>query len=177
MIHSQKEDVHGALRGHLKPRYKTSRAVPISQGQLLRNLGHLANTSAIKVILRREYGFSPGTDEATVLTLRAASKIYAKNKDVIDIILGHKDFIQCRTVREHTELSTSCLHFGHSMAQAFSKRLTKLKLMQLNIVLKMGMPFKRWLHGLTVLLEKERGNITSRSYKQFVFLKPILIGY
>ena len=45
------------------------------------------------------------------------------------------------------------------MAQAFSKRLSKLKLMQLNIVLQMGLPLDRWLNGLTVMLEKEKGNI------------------
>ena len=31
--------------------------------------------------------------------------------------------------------------------------------MKLNLVLSMGMPLERWLHGLTVLLEKEHSNI------------------
>ena len=159
MIHSKRVDVHGALRGHHKPRYCTSRAAPIAQGQLFNDLGHLANTSAAKAILRGEYDFPPGTDEATVLTLRAAAKIYAKNKGVVDLILRHEDFIYWRTARERTESPKSRLHFSHSMAQAFSKRLSKLKVMQLNIVLKMGLPLERWLHGLTVMLEKERGNI------------------
>ena len=51
------------------------------------------------------------------------------------------------------------MHFGHMMSQAFSKRLTRLKLLQLNMVLKMGTPLKRWLNGLTLMLEKEAGNI------------------
>lgn len=45
------------------------------------------------------------------------------------------------------------------MSQAFSKRLTRLKLLQLNMVLKMGTPLKHWLNGLTLMLEKEAGNI------------------
>ena len=45
------------------------------------------------------------------------------------------------------------------MSQAFSKRLTRLKLLQLNMVLRMGTPLKRWLNGLTLMLEKEAGNI------------------
>ncbi len=69
-----------AVRRHLKPRFQTGRAAPIAQGQLFQDLGHLADTSAAKAILRGEYEFPPGTDEATVLTLRAAAKIYAKNK-------------------------------------------------------------------------------------------------
>ena len=159
VIYSKKKEVHAAISEHLEPRFKTSNKAPIAQGQLLRDLGHLANTSAAKAILRGEYDFPPGTDEATILTLRAAAKIYAKNKEVIDIILRHEDFLYWRTARERTESSASRLHFGHTMAQAFSKRLTKLKLMQLNIVLMIGMPLERWLHGITVMLEKERGNI------------------
>ena len=92
-------------------------------------------------------------------TLRVAAKIYAKNKGTIDLILSHRDFKHWRTAKECTESSASCLHFGHSMAQAFSKQLSKLKVMQLNIVFLMGMPLDRWLHGLTVMLEKEKGNI------------------
>ena len=159
VIHSRKVNVNRALHGHLKPRYQKSRAAPLAQGQLFSDLGHLANTSAAKAILRGEYEFPQGTDEATVLLLRAAAKIYAQNKGVVDIILRHKDFIFWRTAKERTEPSASCLHFGHYMAQAFSKRLSKLKLMQLNIVLQMGLPLDRWLNGLSVMLEKEKGNI------------------
>ena len=106
---------------------------------------------AAKAILCGEYEFPPGTDEATVLTLRAAVKIYAQNKGVADLILRHENFIYWRTARERTESSASCLHFGHYMAQAFSKHLSKLKLMQLNIVLQMGLLLERWLQGLTVM--------------------------
>ena len=33
-------------------------------------------------------------------------------------------------------------------------------MIKLNLVLTMGMPLEWWLHGLTVLLEKEHGNIS-----------------
>ena len=64
-----------------------------------------------------------------------------------------------QTAREATESSKSGIHFGHYIAQSFSPFLTKLQVMKLNLVLSMGMPLERWLHGLTVLLEKEHGNI------------------
>ena len=51
------------------------------------------------------------------------------------------------------------MYFGHSVAQAFSQYMTRLKVMQLNIVFKMGAPLDCWLHGLTVMLKKEKGNI------------------
>ena len=68
------------------------------------------------------------------------AEVYAKNKSVVDLILKHKDFIFWHTAREKTESSRSGLHFGHLMSQAFSKRLTCLKLLQLNMVLRMGTP-------------------------------------
>ena len=37
--------------------------------------------------------------------------------------------------------------------------MSRLKLLQLYVVLRMGMPLRRWLHGLTVIMEKETGNI------------------
>ena len=149
-----------ALRDYLKPRFKRSRVALIAQGQLLYDLGHLADTSADKAILQGTYEFPRGTDETTILALKAAAKIYAKNKGVADLILRHKDFKFWRKAKEQTESSASHLHFGHSMAQAFSERLTETKVVQLNIFLMMGMPLERWLHGLTpVMLEKERGNI------------------
>ena len=157
-------DVNAALREHLGgkdgkgSRYKTARSTPIARGRLLRDLGHLANTPAAKEILEGTYCFPLGTDEATILILKATAAVYVKNKGVVKTILKHKDFLFWRRAKERTESSNKGLHFGHSISQSFSKELTDLKLLQLNIVLRMGMPLRRWLHGLTVMLEKEAGN-------------------
>ena len=159
VVHASKLDTHAAIKSHLKPRFQTACDAPISRGQLRRDLGHLADTPAAKAILEGKYVFPPGTDEATIMILQAAAEVYSNNKNVIRLILRHKDFLYWRTARERTESSPSTLHFGHSMAQSFSARLTRLKLLQLNVVLKLGEPLERWLNGLTVMLEKERGNI------------------
>ena len=109
-------------------------------------------------MLEGTYCFPPGTDEATILFLKAAAAVYVKNKGVVKTILKHKDFIFWIQAKERVESSKKGLHFGHSIAQSFSKELTHFKLLQLNIVLRMGMPLRRWLHGLTVMLEKEADN-------------------
>ena len=133
-------DVHYALRSHLNPRFCTARNALIPQGKLLKDLGHLVDTSAAKAILQGTYIFPPGKDKATIEILKAVAKIYSCNKGIVDILLTHKDFQWWRTARERTELVRSGLHFGHSVAQAFSPYLTCLKVMQLNIVLEMGAP-------------------------------------
>ena len=84
--------------------------------------------------------------------------MYAKNKGLVETILRQIDFLYWRKAKERTESSKKGLHFGHFIAQSFSKELTGLKLLQLNVLLRMGIPLQRWLHGLTVMLEKESGN-------------------
>ena len=92
--------------------------------------------------------------------MREATRLYAKNKEIVKYILKDDEFSSFwSTAQEATESSKSGIHFGHYIAQSFSLFLTKLQVMKLNLVLSMGMPLKRWLHGLTVLLEKEHGNI------------------
>ena len=72
--------------------------------------------------------------------------------------------------REKTESSKSGIHFGHYIAQYFCPFLTKVQVMKLNSVLSIGMPLKRWLHNLTVLLEKEFGNINIKKLRaNFLF--------
>ena len=103
VVHATKVDVHSALRSHLNPRFRTARNVPISQGKLLKDLGHLANTSAKKAILEGTYTFPLGTDPATVEILKAAAEIYSPNKGVVDILLTHEDFQWWQTACKQTE--------------------------------------------------------------------------
>ena len=152
-------DVHRALHSHLNSCFCTSRDVPISQGKLLKDLGHLADTSAATSILKGTYIFPLGTDKATVEVLKAAAEIYSRNKGVVDILLTHKDFQWWRTAQERTKSARSGLLFGHSVTQTLSLYLTRLKVIQLNIVLKMGASLDCWLNGLTIMLEKEKGKI------------------
>ena len=46
--------------------------------------------------------------------------------------------------------------------------------MKLNLVLSMGMPLERWLHGLTVLLETEDGNINIEKLRAICLFKANL---
>ena len=57
IVHAEEVDINAALRDHLGGenskggRYKTARGAPIARGQLLKDLGHLADTPAAKEIL------------------------------------------------------------------------------------------------------------------------------
>ena len=135
IVHIKEVDVKAALRDHLggenskSGRYKTVLSAPIARGQLLKDLGHISDTSAAKEILEGTYSFLLGTDKAMVLVLKAAVSVYMKNKVVTKTIHKHKDFILWRTAKEKTESLRKGLHFGHSISQSFSKELTHLKLL------------------------------------------------
>ena len=105
-------------------RYRTALSAPFARGKLFEDLGHFADTPAAAEILQGTYEVPPGTDEATKCILRAAAEVYTKNKGVINTILKYKDFVFWRTARERTESSRQGLHFGHSISQSFSKKLS-----------------------------------------------------
>lgn len=106
VVRADELDVKVVLGGHLgNKRYKTTRGSPIAQGKLLEDLGQLINTPAAAEILTGNYRFPPGTDEATISVLKAATEIYTKNKGVVNLILKHENFIYWQTAREKTESS------------------------------------------------------------------------
>jgi hypothetical protein len=71
-----------------------------------------------------------------------------------------EDFIEYwHTTKERTSLLLSGRHFGHYKAASFLPQLATLHVASINLAVRFGLPLTRWQHGVTVLLEKERGNI------------------
>ena len=52
--------------------------------------------------------------------------------------------------------------------------MTKLQVIKFNLVCSMGRPLEWWLHGLTVLLEKEYGNINIEKLRAFYLFEADL---
>jgi hypothetical protein len=74
-------------------------------------------------------------------------------------MVNGSDFVEYwRTAKEKTSSSLSGRHFGHYKAASFSDTLTRLHVGSINLALWRGHPLARWQSGVTVLLEKERGN-------------------
>ena len=64
-----------------------------------------------------------------------------------------------RTAKEAIQSSKCGYHFGHYIAAAENDYLTALHTARINLALETGIPYERWGHGLTCLLEKEFGSI------------------
>ena len=71
-----------------------------------------------------------------------------------------KDFRQYwRKAKEKTSSSYSGVHFGHYIGACDSETLSNMHATFLDLVISTGSIVKRWIKGLTVMLEKIRGNI------------------
>ena len=117
VVHLDKVNVHLALKEHLGDRFQTARDSPITKGQIFQDLGHLANTDAADDILRGRYRYPADMEEGTELLLQEATRLYAKNKGIVNYILKDDNFSSFwNTAKEETESSKSGIYFGHYIA-------------------------------------------------------------
>ena len=95
-----------------------------------------------------------------------------------------KDFIQYwRKAKERTSSSISGIHFGHYIGACDSEGLSNLHATFLDLVVSTGCIVTRWVKGLSVMLEKIKGNINVEKLRAILlmeadynFLNKLLIG-
>ena len=75
VVHSEKVNIHLALKEHLGNRFQTARNSPIIKRQIFQDLGHLANIDVADDILRGRYKYSTDTKEDTELLLQEATRL------------------------------------------------------------------------------------------------------
>ena len=100
-------------------------------------------------------------DPHTRLLCEEAHKVFsAKSTEEISALVETGDFqyfwLHCN---EFIQSSYSHIHFGHYKAIAHDKYLSALEAAKLSLSAQTGIPMERWGSALTVLLEKEFGNI------------------
>ena len=150
---------HAARR--LTDRFKLARDAPISSGQLFDDIGYLGDTTATRAILEGTYEFPPEMDPHTRLLLEEAHKIFSqKSTEEISNFVTTDDYQYFwKHADEFVSSSYSNVHFGHYKAMAQDKYLSSLQAAKLSLAARTGIPMDRWGQSLTVLLEKEFGNI------------------
>jgi hypothetical protein len=80
------------------------------------------------------------------------------NKKIVTTISVRNFQEYWQKVNKKTSSSFSRLHFGHYKTASYSSTLSSLHAAKLTACGRMGIPLTRWGVGLTVLLEKTRGN-------------------
>lgn len=160
VIHSDQQPFENAIAEHLGVRFRTARSASLRATPLHDEIGWRATNATSQQILHGEYEFPSEVDESTRLLMEQMALVFARTDGKpIDVVITDDDFKHWKSADEKTGSSRSKLHFGHYMAQAESAYLTSIQVRKLNLVLSRGVPLERWLHGLTVLLEKVAGKI------------------
>jgi hypothetical protein len=111
-------------------------------------------------VLDGTYTFPPDTDKWSRKILEEAHHTYAllADKKIPSTITTSNFQEYWQKANEKISSSFSRLHFGHYKAASFSPCNSSLHTAKLTACSRMGVPLKRWTIGLTVLLEKTRGN-------------------
>ena len=74
-------------------------------------------------------------------------------------------------MKERTSSSHSGLHFGHYKAHTEMHAIAEMKHKLVNLALKSGQPLKRWIKGVSVMLEKVACNINIQKLRAILLLE------
>ena len=162
VVYITKEGVERESAAALKKRFRIAMHAPILQDKRLFNdFGYLGDTVATKQLLEGTYQFPPDMDDHTKLLLEEAHLIYQRmSDDEIRSFIACEDFQYFwQQANERIQSSESGCHFGHYKAASFDDSITALHCGKLSLAAESGVPLDRWGNGLTVLLEKVKGNI------------------
>ena len=72
---------------------------------------------------------------------------------------------------ERTESSASGLHCGHYIAHTFSLLISSVKRNLVNLIVKNCAPPARWVHGVSIMLEKSPGNLRIEKLQAILLLE------
>ena len=158
---STRDEVEGAGMHHIGERYRYAKDSPFNSGRILDDIGLVADGPTVGSILDGTYEFPPEYDAYTKQLCLEAAKISTKTaENKITTFISRQDFQDWwLKANENIQSSKSGNHVGHYIAAADSDYLSSLHAARLNLALECGVPYARWGHGLTCLLEKEFGSI------------------
>lgn len=168
-----REEVEANAARKLTSRFKLARDAPICEGPLFDDIGYLGDTATTRSILEGTYDFPPTMDHHTRLLLEEAHKVFAqRSTEEISTLVSVEDFQYFwKRADEFVQSSYSHIHFGHYKAISHDRFLSSLQAAKLTLSAKTGIPMERWGSGLTVLIEKEFGNIYLEKMRAIVLLE------
>jgi hypothetical protein len=160
-LYETQAEVEDHASRKLTDRFKLARDNPASTGKIFDDIGYLGDTTCSRAILEGTYEFPPDMDPHLRMLFEEAHRVFSlKSTEEISNFVSTEDFQYFWSRADETiQSSYSHIHFGHYKAIARDKYLSALQAAKLSLAAKTGIPMERWGHSLTVLLEKEFGNI------------------
>ena len=162
IMYATKEGIESQAAEALSKRFRLATHAPILQDErLFADFGYLGNTDATRQVLEGTYDYPEDMDTHTRMLLEEAHHIFKKMSDeeIIDMVSTSDFQYFWQRANENIQSSESNITFSHYKAQSQDEHLSAMQAAKLTLACKTGIPLDRWHNGLTVLLEKEKGNI------------------
>ena len=170
---SNKAEVEEGIMSENTKRFRLTNDTPVMSGQLLEDFGYLADTEAAEEVLAGTYDPPEDADEHTKALLSLLKqRVEMLRQGKIKTCIMREDFKRYwRGAKESTSSSISGLHFGHYKAAASSDTLSEFHAIMTDIAYNGGHPLQRWTKGLSVMLEKIKGNIRVNKLRAILLME------
>ena len=180
---SDQEAVERAIAANNSKRFHLTSSTPLMSKYMQQKLGFLATKETAHAIRNKEFVPDPHLDEYTNFFLSFVSS--RSQLPPVSASVETNDFIKYwKGARERTSSSLSGRHFGHYKAAAQHHKLAEIHASIAHIASTTGHCLTRWCKGLTVMLEKEAGNIRVDKLRaillmeaDFNFVNKLLFGH
>jgi hypothetical protein len=157
--HNTEEAIFEHAAEHLSLRFRLANSAPIYSSSLFEDINHLGDTQCALDILDGSYAFPPDTNKWTIKILQEAHYTYKLlNSRTIKTTVTIDDYQEYLQGSDKAISSYSKGHRRRYKAASFNRDLSALQAAKLSACARKGVPLARWGVGLTVLLEKTRGN-------------------
>jgi len=146
--------------------FKLAFLSPLLKSPLLDQLGICGDTEAARSLLN-DSAIVDVSDLAKILSL-----FHKDNNLNIPSALSPSDWTtHWNQATEETAFLISGLYFGHYKVQARDSTLVSIRCAIINLAIRNGLPLKRWLRGLSVILEKLPGKILVSKLRAILLLE------
>ena len=180
---TSRHDVEEAIMKNNSKRFHLASTTPLMQPLAVQVIGYLGNTPLADSIVQGTFNPSPDLDTYTQKFLNIIGK--RPTLPSISSNISNHDFQRYwRRCREKTSSSMSGRHFGHYKAASRNTYLSTIHSTFCHITASSGSSIDRWEQGLTVMLEKIKGNIIVDKLRaillmeaDFNFINKLMFGH
>ena len=162
-----KEDAENAIMKENSSRFRLAYSSPLLDDELCEELGLSGEGNLSKDILGSQSQLQQHPEVQEIFELFQGSK----HQQITTQIATEQWIKHWERAKERTSSSHSGLHFGHYKAHTEMHAIAEIKCKLVNLALKSGQPLKRWIKGVSVMLEKVAGNINVQKLRAILLLE------
>ena len=175
--YDSRPDMELAIMENLDKRFRLTEGSPLcTENHLSTSLGQMGITDVSQSVLDGTFVPPATLDSHSADILKLIGEVATDLRTrTISSRITTSDFISFwKHCKETTSSSASGLHFGHYKAAADSPCLASLHSKLIELSFQNSQPLDRWSVGLSVMLEKEHGNLLVKKLRAILLMEADL---